>query len=521
MAAPPLLPPLGTPSRSPSKGPTPDYSAGLLAPPCDASGASERPASGSRMRPSSGGPSRRRESVGSKGKAMLEWTPWKDRITKYGHRDAILFVRILEKQQEFGSARTLVTAAADGSVRFFALNKVGREPAVRQKLTLQPPSVTVDAPMPGMVPAAPPKCTFCTAFELCEHWGETGAEEAAAPEELVRESEDDVEADGVLGSADQGEEVRPAMFAGYVSGRIVGWEIDAEGTPIVDLVGHQRAITAIRYRRRLPGSCADATAACLISASHDGSVRIWSVPCGGSAADSLLGGYCLFTLDFGPRNPVSDFLLLPGDGLLGASWDGRLRHVDLKRRRCVTMFQACSTSCRSICASSGGPTSDTQIFVGTDDAHIASLSFTQFGDFERKCQWKAHSSQVSALRAWKSWLLSASDDRTIRVWMLAKDPPSGATLLEEFRGHAGAVLAISVSDTDRLLWSGGRDWTIRSWDLREVEQRVWERDRMIELDAESLEEEIAQRLAAKNARKTKKPKPKRAASAGANKRGKR
>jgi len=271
-------------------------------------------------------------------------------------------------------------------------------------------------------------------------------------------------------------------------------------------MGHQRAISSMRCRRRFPEGCEDRDAACLVSASHDGSVRIWSVPYGGQSADGLQGGYCLFTLDFGPRNPVADFLFLPGTGLLGASWDGKLRHVDLKQRRCVSMFQACSTSLRSVCASAC-PTSETvQVYVGTDDANITSLSLSQSGDFERKHQWKAHNAQVTALRMWHAWLLSASDDRTIRVWMPINDSASPATLLEEFRGHAGAVLAISTSATDRLLWSGARDWTIRSWDLREVEQRVWERSRMVELDAESLEEELAQRLAARAAKKQRKPK---------------
>lgn len=311
-----------------------------------------------------------------------------------------------------------------------------------------------------------------------------------------------------------GEEAAPAIFAGYESGRVVGWEVGSEVTPVADLLGHQRAIAGLRCRRRLPGNCEDPTAVCLITASHDGTVCVWSLP----LANGLLGGHCLFQLDFGPRNPVADFMLLPGNGLLAASWDGRLRHVDLGSRRCVSMFQGCSTSLRSVCAAVGSSAGDgMQVYIGSDDAHITSLSFTQYGDFEKIGQWKAHNSQVTSLKAWKSWLISASDDRTIRVWMPTRSTACAAVLLEQFRGHAGAVLAISISDTDRLLWSGAQDWTIRSWDLREVESRVWEQGRMAEMDAESLEEELQQRLAAKAAKKQRKPK--KAASAGPGKSG--
>jgi len=237
----------------------------------------------------------------------------------------------------------------------------------------------------------------------------------------------------------------------------------------------------------------------------------------GAAAGAGAGGaagQCLFSLDFGARNPVADFALLPSGGLLACCWDGMLRHIDMHGRRCANLLQGSSAGLRAVCCpdvpAEGGLV---QVFVGTEDAHIVGVSIAQDGELQPRHSWKAHFAQVNALRAYKAWLVSASDDRSIRIWTADR-----GELLEEFRGHAGAVLALDVSPQSRLVWSGSRDWTIRSWDLGEIENRVRERESMARLDAESASEEARMRLALKNVKK-KKPKPKKAAGPGASKKG--
>mmetsp|Transcript_98988 Transcript_98988/g.317462 ORF Transcript_98988/g.317462 Transcript_98988/m.317462 type:complete len:495 (+) Transcript_98988:106-1590(+) len=446
------------------------------------------------------GGSVRQGSKGPKTRAS-DWTPWKDRITKTGHRDAVLFVAFVTGSCGSSSVRrTLVSAAADGSVRLFDLNRAGREPTVRLRLTLEPPAsgsgVAVGTTNRG----------FCTCFDFCARFGAMG-DESALVEEGAEAQEGEENGNAVVAAAvvDQpsgGNDVCAVIFAGYDSGCIVGWDVAAQGRMITMLSGHGKAVTSLRCRARLPDDPNPDAVACLVSASVDGTVRVWSLDRSGFGGEAAFGGQCLFTLEFGSRNPVSDFVFLPGASVVTCSWDGALRNVDLAHRKCVSLTQVAPTSLRSICASDWlSGTESVQIWAGTDDGEISGWTTLAHGDLERVGSWKAHHAEVTALRLWGRWLISGSEDRTIRLWMASNFSP-----IEEFRGHAGAVLALSLADGDWLLWSGARDWTIRSWDLREVQQHLWERDRMVELDAESLAWELELRSQAKALKKAKKPK---------------
>ena len=67
-----------------------------------------------------------------------------------------------------------------------------------------------------------------------------------------------------------------------------------------------------------------------------------------------------------------------------------------------------------------------------------------------------HGGAVKALATWEGKVMSGSDDRTIRVW----DAGTGA-LEATLTGHGGGVTALAVHE-DRLL-SASRAGTIRAW----------------------------------------------------------
>lgn len=75
-------------------------------------------------------------------------------------------------------------------------------------------------------------------------------------------------------------------------------------------------------------------------------------------------------------------------------------------------------------------------------------------------------------------LYAGCDDRKIRVY---KWPEMEE--VEELGGHDDGI--ISLSFADHMLYSGSYDHSIRSWDIKEMMQRISERNSMGFEDVES------------------------------------
>lgn len=55
--------------------------------------------------------------------------------------------------------------------------------------------------------------------------------------------------------------------------------------------------------------------------------------------------------------------------------------------------------------------------------------------------------------------------------------------VEELAGHDDGI--VSLAFADKMLYSGSYDHSIRSWDLKEMEQRIFERNCLAFEDIES------------------------------------
>ena len=71
--------------------------------------------------------------------------------------------------------------------------------------------------------------------------------------------------------------------------------------------------------------------------------------------------------------------------------------------------------------------------------------------------------------------------------------------VEELAGHDDGV--ISLAFADKMLYSGSFDHSIRSWDLKEMIQRISERDCMSFEDIESKKYEVYYGVVFKNKKK--------------------
>lgn len=77
---------------------------------------------------------------------------------------------------------------------------------------------------------------------------------------------------------------------------------------------------------------------------------------------------------------------------------------------------------------------------------------------------EAHTGSVRGVAVHRDgdWIVSGSDDCTIRVW----DTSSGLQLGEPFTGHSDAVTCVAVSGNGSRIVSGSGDKTVRVWDLQ-------------------------------------------------------
>jgi WD40 repeat protein len=427
---------------------------------------------------------------GRKSVKQKEWTPWKDRIRS--HKDAVIFVTayLAPDRQGGNGYRCLLSASADGTVRVFELSRSGSQPQIQKKLQLQ-------APIEGR-----------------KNVGLLGRPAAVGH-------------GGLTAFAMPGVDGLPILYGSYESGHIAAWSLLA-GQPhperpdrevcstLVDLDGHSAPVTSMQCCCRGADGSSSARP-WLVSASLDGTIRVWrgveaplsrtqqnkpkdtevfeEVETKSSPEDvDDEAGRCLFILDFGTRNPVSCFALLSCDLLVAGSWDGRLRILNLRSRSCsniVEVGRQMKVTCLCAPPSPSGESAD-DVYVGLEDGTIANwkLSHTAGESSYEVLSWKGHAAAATKLELTsysgkfsddtKRWLVSSSEDGTICIWS-----PNDGKLLKEFFGHTGGVLMLCYAPQERLLWSGSRDHTIRSWCLEEAETQLRELEAMEQADGES------------------------------------
>jgi WD40 repeat protein len=107
--------------------------------------------------------------------------------------------------------------------------------------------------------------------------------------------------------------------------------------------------------------------------------------------------------------------------------------------------------------------------------HLKGFDDTRGKDGFKPLSGSPHEKDICAIAAspYSKWVVSGSEDTTIRVWNL-----EGMTLERILTGHTEAVNLLQVTEDGRYLVSTGSDRTLRAWDTQ-----TWEQAAVVTVDS--------------------------------------
>ena len=213
------------------------------------------------------------------------------------------------------------------------------------------------------------------------------------------------------------------------------WDVDT-GRPHLTLEGHADWVRSASF---------SADGKLVLSGSWDKSLRLWDTAT----------GQCLRTFQ-GHTNCVNS-VAISGDGCLGysGSWDKSIRLWDLTSGECLNTFQGHENYVNSVFLGRDGRL----LLSGSEDKTLK-LWDTSSGRCLRTFQGHADWVQSVCLEPDGSRAISASKDRTLRLWDV-----STGNCLAQLEGHSGPVASACFSGDGRWALSGGKDGTMRLWEL--------------------------------------------------------
>ena len=251
------------------------------------------------------------------------------------------------------------------------------------------------------------------------------------------------------------------------------------GMLLMTLIGHEGDITALSET---------ADGRCLLSASNDGTVRVWdrrqgrvqhvlehrtlgaravattrdgSVAVSGGA-DGILYVWNLqkavrILAFWGERGPAFTSVAISHDGRIAVS-GSRERVVkcwDLESRIWVRSLAGHQDTVTSVAVMADG----SRAVSGSEDGTVRVWDVAQ-GVLERTLDGHSGAVNAVALSQDGRWALSGSTDRTVKLW----DVDNG-TCLRTLKGHASSVTSVALAARGWRAVSGSSDQTARLWDL--------------------------------------------------------
>ena len=251
------------------------------------------------------------------------------------------------------------------------------------------------------------------------------------------------------------------------------------GMLLMTLVGHEGEVTSL---------ASDAGQRSLLSASNDGTLRVWdlrdgqllrelrhrtlgarAVSSSRDGAVAMSGGAdgLIYLWDvargerlhgfWGERGPGVTAVALSADGCLAVSGSRErvLRVWDVDGRKLLRLLDGHGERVTSVALSADGG----RAVSGSDDCTVRVWNVTS-GALERTLEGHAGPVNAVAISGDGRHALSGSSDRMLKLW----DAESG-TCLRTLAGHAASVTSVGLADGAWRALSGSSDRSARLWDL--------------------------------------------------------
>ncbi|XP_031279050.1 DENN domain and WD repeat-containing protein SCD1 [Pistacia vera] len=209
------------------------------------------------------------------------------------------------------------------------------------------------------------------------------------------------------------------------------WDPSLRGSELrATLKGHTRAIRAISSDRTK-----------VVSGSDDQSVIVWD-----KQTSQLLEALK------GHDAQVSCVRMLSGERVLTASHDGTVKMWDVRTDTCVATVGRCTSAvlCMEYDDSTG------ILAAGGRDA-VANIWDIRAGRQMHK--FLGHSKWIRSIRMDRDTVITGSDDWTARMWSVSR-----GTCDAVLACHAGPILSVEYSSSDKGIITGSSDGLLRFWE---------------------------------------------------------
>ncbi len=252
---------------------------------------------------------------------------------------------------------------------------------------------------------------------------------------------------------------RKLMFSGYGDGLICIWQIESLqpsefGIPSVPMIGHTNKINAIEIVQGKKK---------VFSCSNDCTLRQWSI----ETKESY--GICEKIFKF--TDPTLCVKMhMEKSMLFVGCWDRQVRALDYETGQVDRAWLAANSAIRTM------HLHEDWLFTGSLETQIRAFNLETGA-----CKsYEGHESWVNCMATHfvydaegnikNTWLLSGSDDSSILIWDMAS-----CKRLEKLQEHKNGVMCLALTPNTPCdsLYSGGQDHFTIFWDMKVIEQRIF------------------------------------------------